>query len=249
MRLQKLGIDWNWWMRAMVVGVLLSVAAGEPEAPTATTMPTTRKRRDPSRLAFVPRDLGAPETRGFGAARNQNGDAVPCVVMPLRIAYTLEGAPVLYWSISKPTASPVVLTITPGEEEVALIELELKDGVKEDKLQRLDLSKHGKTLKPGQEYTFTVTVKSSPSDRSGWPVASGMLKRIAASPELTGRLAETGGDKVSVLAQEGIFVDAFAAAMEEIAAEPECPTESRDVLLRAADLRLVNGHVEPMDKK
>jgi hypothetical protein len=135
------------------------------------------------------------------------------------VALTTREQPALFWFQSKQANAKLELTlIEPGKPQplLALGSPSAKPGI-----HRILLSNHGVKLAPNVKYKWTVSLVPNPTSRSLDVVASGMVKRVEPSKELTHQLAAASpSDRPSIYAQAGIWYDALEAISDEIDAHP-----------------------------
>ena len=191
---------------------LALVGAGEAAAQSTTTSAAV-----PS---YTPPQRGAPSRRVGGSSRGVN-DAMPSVMLlvPDHVALTASDKPALYWYLSKPTAVRVEITLIDDKGETPLIEYAVPkaDG---PAVHRVDLAKHGISLKPGVEYQWSISVVPNPHERSNDIMAGGALMRVS-MPEKVASLKTASKEELArALAAEGIWYDAIAIYSELIEASP-----------------------------
>ncbi len=187
--------------------------------------------------AYKPPARGAPASRVGGGSRGLGG-VLPSVrvLAPDHTGLTTQEQPVLYWFIDRPADTRVEITVIDDKSVEPLLE-RFVEAPREAGVQRLDLAALGVRLAPNVEYRWHVGVVPDPSRRSGDIVASGTIKRVAASAALASRLAQTeDAARYRVYAEEGLWYDALAALSRRIEARPDDGAVRR---LRAALLREV----------
>lgn len=214
--------------RAGLVGALfLSVAtaddsvSSEPQL-TASSAPATLAQN----LVYKPPSLGAPMRRIGGGTRGPGGSMLPllAVLVPEHMGYTTQAQPMLYWYISDKSNKPVELVLLStdpmsiGEPPLLVTQLT----VEHSGYQMLNLAEFDVELQAGVEYEWFISVINNPARRSQDLIASGLIKRINASPVLQQRLDETPPALSPLIyADAGLWYDAFSALCQQINAQPE----------------------------
>jgi hypothetical protein len=197
-------------------------AKDEPEAETAFS-PVEEPILIAAMPVFVPPNRGSPFARLGGATRGTGTNDLPRIeaLVPEEAGWTLEEQPVLYWYLSKPTATDlrtdlVVMRVDPME---TLLETTLPppEGAG---IQRIRLADHGLKLEPGVSYQWLVKLVPDASDRSYDRIVGGGLKRVTPSPELQRKLGEPSTSRPHALAEAGIWYDAIDSLSQRIDAAP-----------------------------
>lgn len=183
-------------------------------------------------LEYKPPVRGAPARRVGGSSRGAEALPFVSVIAPDHVGYTVSEQPVLYWFISK--ASPVRVEITLIDSSGVKPVVEASVARAEPGIHRFSLAEHNVRLKPEEEYQWSVSLVADDGQRSNDVVSQGALKLVAASPELTSRLAGLAPDaRAGAYAAEGVWYDAIAAISDSIAQQPS------DRALRAARAALL----------
>jgi len=226
------------WMA--VLAALLSpvrMCRGQGSTPAASP---------PHRLIFHPpvASDGALGERVGGGARGAGGtDASLVAIVPDQVALTTQEQPSLFWFQSRQARAQLELTlIEPGKPQplLALGSQSTKPGI-----HRIRLSNHGVKLTPNVAYKWTVSLVPNPASRSLDVVATGMVKRIEPTKELTQELAgATAAERPAIYAQAGIWYDALEAISDEIDKHPDDSSLRKE----RADLLKQVG-LPPMDKQ
>jgi hypothetical protein len=191
----------------------------------------------------VSADQPLGERVGGGARAGGGTDASLVALVPEQVALTTQEQPSLFWFQTKEAKARLELTlIRPGNPTplIALGAASAKPGI-----HRIRLSNHGVKLAPDVEYKWTVSLIPDPTNRSMDVVATGMVKRIEPSKELSQELAGANPeDRAGIFAEAGIWYDALGAISDEIDKSPG------DGSLRAqrADLLKQVG-LPPMDQQ
>ena len=194
----------------------------------------------PAKVKFRPPADGAPAVRVTGGSRG-TGDATMTldVLAPNETGLTTMEQPSLFWFQSKPANAKFELTLLQENKAKPLLQVTVERSAKAG-IQRLKLSEHGVKLTPGIEYQWVVALITDPDNRSGDLVASGVIKRIEASPGLKEKIAKANADSLpAVYAEGGIWYDSLAALSDQIDSHPEDKTlrETRADLLRQVGLK------------
>ncbi len=201
-------------------------ALGKPAAPAAP-MPV-----------FIPRDAGAPLTRVGGASRGIEIEKIPSIEVfaPEQPGYTLDPQPSLYFSLSDSTERRVEIRLIGQQSDPPETLLEaMLEGPFAAGVHRVDLERHGVSLKPGVLYMWYVWLDPRSEGRYG----GGGIQLVEASAELQSELAAAGADRNAlVLAKAGIWYDAIGVLSERIESEPASglPRAQRAALLEQVGL-------------
>jgi hypothetical protein len=94
------------------------------------------------------------------------------------------------------------------------------------------------------EYQWVVALINDPDNRSTDLVASGVIKRVEADPELKEKIARASpADLPDVYAEAGIWYDALSLLSDEIEAHPDDKAlrQTRADLLRQVGLKAAAG--------
>lgn len=179
-----------------------------------------------------------------GGARGAGGtDASLLTLVPEQVALTTKEQPSLFWFQSKPARAKLELTlIEPGKPKPLLT---LGSPAVKPGIHRIRLTNHGVKLAPDVAYKWTVSLVPDPANRSLDTVASGMVKRIQPTKELTQALAAASvADRPALYAQAGIWYDALEAISDEIDANPNDPSllQERADLLKQVGLPAMEKH-------
>lgn len=169
---------------------------------------------------YTPPQRGAPSRRVGGSSRGL-GDAMPSVqlLVPDHVALTASEKPALYWYLSRPTSVRVEITLIDDKGETPLIEYAVAkaDG---PAVHRLDLARHGISLKPGVEYQWSIAVVPNPNERSNDIMAGGALMRVPMPGKIAALKTSSKEELARALAAEGIWYDAIALYSELIDTNP-----------------------------
>ncbi|MBW2424253.1 MAG: DUF928 domain-containing protein [Deltaproteobacteria bacterium] len=210
-------------------------AAEEQPTPTSST-PNGGARPDPSSqdassvesappLYVLPR-VGKPRNR-VGGGRRGAGAELPEIyaLVPEHVGQTTSEQPVLYWYLSGTAPETVRFELTLNDEESIdpVVDTTILSPVRPG-LQRFSLADHGVSLKPGEEYHWSVSIVSDEDNRSEDLVSSGWVERVTVPVELGSSTGSRGnGDRVRAYGQAGLWYDALDAAYEDMMARPDDP--------------------------
>lgn len=230
-------------------------ASIEPASPEASLAPPSR---EPAEISMTfpadpivyspPEDLDPllPRWRVPGVVRNAVGPSVKIQALaPDHTGLTARASPTLYWVLSAGTDLRVELVLTDEIAEEPLVQ-QAFDGA-DAGIHALHLAEHGVVLAPGTTYRWYATVVPDPEDRSSEVASGGAIERVELDPGLVERLAEAGpGRRAHVLAEEGLFYDAFDVVSTWITDHPEAaePRRDRAALLQAVGLGKALPEVE-----
>lgn len=143
----------------------------------------------PPKSSSVPQSFGAG-TRGI----NQNNFDL---LAPKHTAFTQSTQPILYWYLSKLPKQPVQFVLVKEKTQETIFEKTLPP-IEKIGLQRISLTDYAISLKPEEEYRWTIEV-------DGNVEGSATLKYVPASAPLK---------TVESLAQEGYWYDALQQLVE-----------------------------------
>src|SRR3974390_3541321 len=229
--------------RLAVYTALASTAAAlvtleaEDVAPKAKEQPSTNVL---AKVKFVRPSTGAPSVRLTGGSRGIGDSTITVdVLAPDDVGLTTQEQPSLFWYQSKPAKAKFELTLLQENKAKPLVQV-TADRSLDAGIQRVRLSDHGAKLSPGVEYQWVVALITDPDNRSSDLVASGVIKRIEASPELKKSIAAATPESMAgIYAANGIWYDALASLSDRIDADPnnKALQESRADLLRQAGLK------------
>ena len=141
------------------------------------------------------------------------------VLAPDHAGLTVSEQPSLYWHISSATSYPVELTIMDPRRIEPLLETRLPGPV-EAGLHRVRLADHGVRLDPDVEYRWYVAVVLDPERRAKDLLAGGVIERVAPSPQLLQRVAQSPRQTPAIYAGDGLWYDALSAASDLLDAAP-----------------------------
>ena len=209
---------------AILASCLLSVAAWA-QAPKPQESKPAAQPESPPQYKPPLRGAVASTKRVSGGTRGWGDVELPAlvVVAPEHPGLTLKASPTLYWYLSQPTPIPLVLTLIEENAVKPALEVPLQ-APQRPGLQRVELARHGVTLKPDTEYEWSVALVVDPGERSRDVIAQGVVLRRPASAELDARLKSLSAQQAPFFyAEEGLFYDAFQALSDSIDADPASP--------------------------
>jgi hypothetical protein len=224
-----------------VIALLLSC---QPGLRLMAADDSAQKPNPPAKVKFRPPTTGAPSVRVTGGSRG-SGDKLTTldVLAPDDVGVTTQEQPSLFWFQSKPAEAKFELTLLQENKVKPLLQVMVERSTKAG-IQRLKLSDHGVKLAPGVEYQWVVALITDPDNRSSDLVASGVIKRVEASPDLKEKVEKASpGTLANVYAEAGIWYDALSALSDQIDAHPEEKglRETRADLLRQVGLKSAAG--------
>jgi len=196
-----------------------ATAGGAATAPKAND---TAARIALNPIAFQIPNRGAAKTRIGGATRSAGTDSLPRIeaLVPEEPGLTLTEHPVLYWYLAHPTDVRIDFVLLRLDPMKTLVETSLPSPSRAG-VQRLDLAPYGVALEPGVSYQWLLKLVPDPDDRSYDRVVGGGIERVAASSDLSDKLAVSGASQPHVLAEAGIWYDAVDVLSRGIQAEPD----------------------------
>jgi hypothetical protein len=156
-----------------------------------------------------------------GGARGAGGlDASLVALVPEQVALTTSEQPSLFWFQSKAAKARLELTlIEPGNPKPLLV---LGSPTAAPGIHRIRMASYGVKLAVDVRYKWTVSLVPDPANRSLDVVATGMVKRIQPTKELTQKLAASSpASRPAIYAQAGIWYDALGAISDEIDKNPK----------------------------
>lgn len=169
---------------------------------------------------YKPPLRGAPNGRIGGGTRGVGSETIVLSVLaPDHAGLTVSEQPSLYWHISSATSYPVELTIMDPRRIEPLLETRLPGPV-EAGLHRVRLADHGVRLDPDVEYRWYVAVVLDPERRAKDLLAGGVIERVAPSPQLLQRVAQSPRQTPAIYAGDGLWYDALSAASDLLDAAP-----------------------------
>ena len=162
--------------------------------------------------------VGKPTGR-VGGGRRGGFSALPEVytLVPDHVGYSASAQPVLYWYLSEKAKGDVLFELTLIDETSIspLLDRRMSEPTKPG-LQRVDLSKLGVKLKPGEEYQWSISLVPDPKDRSKDLVSSGWIEVVAPPDGMKDRLAAAGpAGAASVYGEAGLWYDTLDATMAQ----------------------------------
>ena len=196
------------------------LAQTEPPAQSEAPAPKPPDKPQPEpaqTVVYKPPLRGAPGGRVGGASRSAIRTATPLpMVEPLAPAdhagVTAHPSPTLYYYASGAVSWPTQFTISAPLQPAPVIEVTIPSPPGRG-LYPLRLSDYGVRLRPGVDYTWSVSVIINPHAWSRNIVGSAaILFDPAAEPSATA--AAQPLQRAAILASGGVWYDAVAAAVE-----------------------------------
>ena len=161
---------------------------------------------------------------GGGSRGGPNDGLSVQVLVPEQMALTTEAQPSLYWFQNKAAKTRCEVTVTEPKNPKPLLEMKSGASVPAG-IHAIRLSKFNVSLKPDVIYKWSVAVVVDPGNRSLDVVANGVIKRVAPSPDLAGKLATAAdADKAALFAENGIWYDALQSISDQIDKSPKDTT-------------------------
>jgi hypothetical protein len=197
-----------------------------------------------SKVVYKPPLRGAPGGRVGGAARGTGREEfILSVLAPDHTGLTTREQPSLYWFISRPSSSPVELTVVDPDAADPLLELQLKPPIKAG-VHRLNLADHNVRLKPGVAYQWYVSVVPDSGRRSKDILSGGSVERIDAPDDVKARVTGAAPPQLAAIyAEAGLWYDAVATLQDLLDASPKdaALVNQRAELLRSAGVPDLRG--------
>ncbi len=196
--------------------------AAKKPAPAPAAPPVASAPAPSGGLKFRPPSTGAPAVRVTGGSRGTGSEAVTLdVLAPDDVGLTTQEQPSLFWFQSRPAEAKFELTVIEENKVKPVVQISVDRALKAG-IQRLKLSEHGAKLVPGIEYQWIVALVGDPDNRSTDLVASGIIKRVPATPELKAKVAKADPASLpDVYAEAGLWYDALAALSDQIDGRPK----------------------------
>jgi hypothetical protein len=200
--------------------ILAALACAALATPVAVAESPKQKTADVSAappLYQLPK-VGKPTGR-VGGGRRGGAAALPQVyaLVPDHVGYSASPQPVLYWYLSEPAQGDVRFELTViDENSIAPLVDSRFAAPPEPGVQRVELSKLGVALKPGEEYQWSVSLVPDPKDRSKDIVASGWIEVVARPQGMDDRLAKAGpSGAAAVYGEAGLWYDTLDATLAQ----------------------------------
>jgi hypothetical protein len=191
-------------------------ATGTAEGPPPESG-TASEARPTATAAYRLPAVGKPRRR-IGGGRRGPGDPLPelWALVPEHVAQTTSEHPSLFWYLSDTTPGSVAFELALIDEGSVEPIVDVRLPAPSAKgLQRIDLRAQGVSLRPRQEYQWSLALVVDPERRSRDVVATGWIERVPAPDSLDERLAAAGPEGAAgVYAESGLWYDALAAIWE-----------------------------------
>jgi Domain of Unknown Function (DUF928) len=230
--------------------MVLVTWVGMDMAAAKTSTPSIRKVQSAPELGdsiplYKPRKDSTPRGRVDGGFRGgDKGEPVLRVLAPDHVGFTVKGEPPLYWYLSKETSLPVEFTLVDTRAIPPIVETSLSSPAHAG-VQKVWLKDLGKSLEPGVQYLWSVSLIPDPESRSRDIMARGTIERIPFDEALMLDLVKPcKRETIYVFAEKGVWYDAIACVCELIDANPHDPAlrKLRAALLKQIDLNDVAEH-------
>jgi hypothetical protein len=194
-----------------------NVPAAKPgEAPKGTAAPTpapasaTPAAPGAVKLNYLPPGKGTPSRREGGATRGGDlRELALSVVAPEHVGWSSREQPDIYWFVSRPVTTPVILTITQvgGAALDPLFEGKLaapaNGGIHAISLKDLRV-----TLAGNADYEWSISLVGDPQSRSRDVMASGRVRWVPLAADARATLAGLPVDQqAEKLASSGYWYD------------------------------------------
>jgi hypothetical protein len=224
---------------ACVVCIVLAPAANA-QSPTPTPAPgAVAGTAGATRIAYKPPLRGAPSLRVDGGSRGSGVSLITLTVLaPDHPGLTVREQPSLYWYQSEAADVPLEVTVIRDGVPTPLLAVSVPHATLSG-IHELRLADHGTKLAAGVEYEWVVALVVDAESRSSDVVASGFIRRVEPSADLSRRLAGASrGELPYIYAEEGLWYDAFEALSNLIDARPDDLSllAERSALLRQVGL-------------
>jgi len=192
------------------------VPARTPVANAAAAAPSS----DADKLIYIPprQATGAGNARVI-ASSGRDGPSDPpslAVLSPDHVGLTVSEQPSLFFFLSKPATTRLIMTLMKEGDAEPTVELTL-DATRGG-IQRLDLGKQRVKLQPGVQYEISLALVLDPARRDRDICASGYIKRISPPDNLLADLLRRpkAMDRAILLAHNGVWYDALSIISDQI---------------------------------
>jgi hypothetical protein len=178
------------------------------------------KAQTPATRIYVPPSRGMSKARVGGATRSSRGLPPMRALAPEEVGLTRSAQPTLYWFTPSEIQARVDFTLIDDTSVEPRLEVTLP-GPFPAGIHAVALERHDVRLDEGRLYQWYVAAIDDPERRSGDRIAGAAIWMEPTSPELEQRLAATGSaERHRVLAESGLWYDAFDALSRRIAEAP-----------------------------
>ncbi len=180
---------------------------------TAALSPVFQAQADYRTIEFTPPKLGAPTERSGRGTRNplkapaiQTQNSVTNriqLLAPKQTGLTGLAAPTLYWYASNTAPYEIEITVRLAEN-TPLFKKNI-GSIKTSGIQAIRLSDYGVSLENGRNYTWSLALITSPTERSADLFASGSIRR---------EISNTLPTNITQMTEGGYWYDAAARLVE-----------------------------------
>ncbi len=197
--------------------------APAPNAPATTDAPAQTTKRPLLKYA-APKAAGSPGARvdGDGGSRGTGAkDAAIYLLAPDGEALTTQKQPSLFYfqrGGEADSKSGLTLTVVDPTRPTPLLKAKAENP--EPGFRRVQLARYSVELQPGVRYEWRVSLGAG-EGRSSDVFASGVIRYVEPSAELTKALEASPGKRAEIYAQHGIWYDALEEVSNRILAEPQ----------------------------
>jgi hypothetical protein len=170
---------------------------------------------------YKPPQFGAPGGRVGGGTRGVGDESlVMAALVPNHVGLTTQEQPTLYWYLSKGATSPFEFAISEENSVNPLVAKRITTPERAG-IYAVRLKDYGLQLKPDATYRWFVAMVPDPERRSKDIIAGGMIKRVAAPPEMQAKLSKADRNEALLLyGEQGIWYDLIMTVSEAIEDKP-----------------------------
>jgi hypothetical protein len=171
-----------------------------------------------------PNSPGNMRVDGSSPTRD-HGSGLPSlyILAPDHVGLTIQEQPVVFWYLSKPTDTPLALTLMLDDPNAKDPILEINLDPHESGIRSFDLAKYHVKLEPGVGYQMSLALKPVKNQGANDVFCSAEIMRIAPPHLLVAQLLATSDplEKARLLAKNGMFYDAIMIVSHEIDGDRE----------------------------
>lgn len=134
-------------------------------------------------IIYHPPTIDAPDSRvGAGTRGSTKSAPLIQVLAPAHTALTGQAQPILYWYLLEDNQNIIEITLTQEGAEEPVLEKQLSAPVKKG-LHKIRLADEGVSLRPNEEYLWSVAIVTDSQQRSNDIVAGATIRyRLPAAP-------------------------------------------------------------------